>query len=640
MARAGAPIAPYGSLFQWVGGLRDMIVSTTTPSRIAPTAVPTFFGLLFIVSFIAAFCGVPDAAAGERFRHGIAMHGEPALPEGFAVFPYLNGEAPRGGRLTIGAQGTFDGLNPYVVKGVSAAQGITTLTVESLMKRSLDEPFTLYGLIAESIETPDDRSWVTFRLDPRARFSDGQPITAADVVFSFELLKTKGRPNTRASYGKVSSVETPDARTIRFDIAASGDRELPLILGLMPILPRHATDPDTFDQTGFAPLTGSGPYKITSVKPGQSVTYTRNAGYWGADLPVMRGSANFDEIRYDYYRDANSLFEAFKAGLVDIRFEGDATRWTSGYDIPAVADGRIVREAIPTRLPKGMSGFVYNTRRAVFARARVREALGYLFDFEWVNRNLFGGVYTRTASYFDGSVLSASGRPADATERSLLAPFPGAVRDDVMAGRWRPPVSDGSGRDRDMAKRALALLDEAGYALVDRRMRKRDSGELLAFEILVVSREHERLALNFADGLARIGVVASIRLVDSVQNERRRQRFDFDMLIASFNVSPSPGNEQAFRWGSDQADREGSFNFAGVRSPAVDAMIEAMLTATGREDFTSAVRALDRVLLSGFYVMPLFHLNDLWIARWSTVARPEILPLLGAAPETWWRQSR
>jgi peptide/nickel transport system substrate-binding protein len=298
-----------------------------------------------------------------------------------------------------------------------------------------------------------------------------------------------------------------------------------------------------------------------------------------------------------------------------------------------------VRESLPLRLPRGMSGFVFNTRRPFFGDARVRQALGYLFDFEWVNRNLFGGVYTRTASYFDASDLSADGHPADARERALLAPFAGAVLPDVMEGRWRPPVSDGSGRDRDMARHALALLDQAGYGLTGGRLRQRDGGETLAFEIMVVSRDHERLALNFADGLSRIGVAARVRLVDPVQYERRRQHFDYDMLIASWPVSPSPGNEQFFRFGAASADREGSFNFAGVKSPAVDAMIEAMLAARGRDEFVAAVRALDPVLVSGFYVVPLFHVADQWLARASAIGRPATLPLLGAVPETWWRQA-
>jgi peptide/nickel transport system substrate-binding protein len=585
----------------------------------------------------AAATPVPAADAP---RHGLAMHGAPALPSGFESFPYVNPQAPKGGRLVLGVQGTFDSLNPFPVKGLTAAHGVAGFVIEPLMRRSLDEPFTLYPLIARAVEMPEDRSAITFLIDERAAFSDGHPVTSEDVRFSFDLLRTKGRPNYRNSYDKVSGVETPDPRTIRFALSDAEDRELPLILGLMPVLPKHAVDPDAFEASTFQPLLGSGPYLTQTIRPGESVTYRRNPAYWGAGHPANRGAYNFDEIRYDYYRDANALFEAFKAGLYDVRIETDPTRWLTGYDIPAVREGRIVREEVPNRLPKGMAGFVFNTRRPVFEDVRVREALGLLFDFAWVNKNLFGGVYRRTASYFDESDLSAHGRPADNKERALLAPYPEAVRPDILEGRWEPPASDGSGRDRDPARRALALLAEAGFERVGDGLRSRTTGEPLGFEILVVSRDQERIALNYAGSLARIGVAARVRLVDIVQYERRRQRFDFDMMIASWPVSPSPGNEQFFRWGSASADREGSFNFAGVKAPAVDAMIQALLTAERRDDFAAAVRALDRVLLSGFYVVPLYHLPNQWIAHDAGVRRPAETPLLGPLIEIWWREGR
>jgi peptide/nickel transport system substrate-binding protein len=604
------------------------------PSRPKPGAS----ALLALAAGAALAVMAPSAAVRAEGRHGLAMHGSPALPGDFTHFPYVNPEAPQGGRIVLGVQGTFDSLNPFPVKGLTAAHGITSFLVETLMRRSLDEPFTLYPLVAQAIEMPEDRSAITFRLDPRARFSDGKPVTAADVRFTFELLRERGRPNYRNSYAKVARVDVPDAHTIRFDLAGAGDRELPLILGIMPVLAQHAIDPATFDATSFQPLLGSGPYKVASVRPGESITYRRDPDYWGAHLPANRGTFNADEVRYDYYRDANSLFEAFKAGLYDYRIETDPTRWLKGYDIPAVHDGRIAREALPNRLPKGMSGFVFNTRRPPFDDVRVREALGFLFDFEWTNKILFGGVYRRTGSYFEGSPdLSARGRPADAAERALLVAHPGVVRDDILGGRWQPPVSDGSGRDRQNARRALALLAEAGFSLVDGTLR-RGADEPLAFEIMVISRDQECVALTLATSLARVGVGARIRLVDSVQFERRRQRYDFDMMIASWPVSPSPGNEQVFRWGSVSAEREGSFNFAGARSPAVDAMIEAMLTATGQGDFAAAVRALDRVLLSGFYVIPLYHLPDLWQAYDARLKRPSAVPLFGPAIELWWRE--
>jgi peptide/nickel transport system substrate-binding protein len=594
--------------------------------------------LLLAAAFLLS--GVELAAASEQavLRHGIAMHGEPALEPGFEHLPYANPQAPRGGRITLGLQGTFDSLNPLIVLGV-APDVVPRYVLQSLMMRSTDEPFTIYGLVARSIEMPEDRSSITFNLDPRARFSDGHPLTAEDVRFSFEALRTYGKPFYRSSFGQVRSVEILGPHRIRFDLSGSNDRELPLLLGMsMPIFAAHATRLETFDKTSLTPLVGSGPYALTEVRPGERVVLTRRKDYWGEDLPITRGLYNFDEIRYDFYRDANSLFEAFKAGLYDFRIEGDPGQWATGYDIPAVRDGRIVRETLTTRLPKGMSGFVFNTRKPLFADIRVREAISYLFDFDWVNRNLFFGQLTRSDSYFSGSDLASTGRPADERERALLAAFPGTVREDILEGRWEPPAGDGSGRDRDMARRALALLSEAGWVLENDVLRRKGSGEPFAFEMLVNSRSQERLALNFSQSLGRIGIQARVRLVDDVQYWRRLARFDFDMVQWLWAGTPSPGNEQRTRWGSAEAGRSGSHNHAGVASPAVDRLIDALLEAKGREDFVSAVRALDRTLLSGFYVVPLFYLKDQWLAYSGDLKRPDRTPLMGTNVDTWWRQ--
>jgi peptide/nickel transport system substrate-binding protein len=593
--------------------------------------------LSLLAGIVLASLGPMVAAQAETLRHGIAMHGEPALPPDFPQLPYANPDAPKGGRITLAIQGTFDSLNPLIVIGV-APPAVPEYVLQSLMMRSRDEPFTVYGLIAESVELPEDRSSVTFHLNPKARFSDGHPLTAEDVRFTFELLKKHGKPFHRSSFGQVKAVDIQDPRRIRFDLSGSNDRELPLIIATMPIFPAHATNPDTFDRTTLTPPIGSGPYAITEVRPGERIVLKRRKDFWAEDLPILRGLYNFDEIRYDFYRDANTLFEAFRAGLYDYRLEGDPGRWATGYDFSSVQSGRIVRETVPIRLPKGMNGFVFNTRRPIFQDPRVREALGYLFDFDWINRNLFYGLLTRSDSYFAGSELSSAGRPADERERALLASFPGAIREDILEGRWAPPAPDGSGRDRDMARRALSVLAEAGWTLKDEVLRKEGTGEPFTFEMLVSSSQQERLALNYAQALERIGVKARVRLVDNVQYWRRLSQFDFDMVQWVWPASASPGNEQRNRWSSTAAKRNGSLNYSGATSPAIDRMIDALLEAKTREEFVSSVRALDRALLSGFYVIPLFYVGDQWLAYDSGLKKPDKTPLFGPFIDAWWRQ--
>jgi len=590
--------------------------------------------LAAVVGVLVAACVSPG---GAEPRHAIAMHGEPELARGFPHFAYAHPQAPKGGRLIHGIIGTFDSLNPFIVKGLAIPE-FRGAVIESLMTRGYDEPFTLYGLLAQTIDTDEARSFVTFTIDPRAKFSDGEPVTAEDVIFSWRLLRDRGRPNFLAYYGKVAGAAALGERVVRFDLSGANDRELPMILGLMPVLPQHAVDPATFEQTSFTAPIGSGPYRVDKVEPGSSVTLRRNPDYWGRELAVNRGLWNFDEIRFDFYREANTQFEAFKAGLYDVRAETDPGRWETGYDIPAARDGRIVKEAFASSAPKLMSTFVFNTRRAVFADARVREAILDLFDFEWMNHNFFFDLYRRTTSYFDGSELSAHGRPADDRERALLAPFPGAVRADVLAGTWSPPVTDGSGRDRTALKRAIALLAAAGLDLANGVLRRRADDVPFAFEILVTTKDQERLALTFARDLRRAGIAARVRLVDAVQFEQRRQTFDFDMIPFEWQQSLSPGNEQSFYWGSAAADAPGSRNYMGVKSAAIDALIAAMLDARSREDLVAAVRALDRVLISGFYVVPLFHLPAQWVARWTRIAHPERTSKSGYLPETWWHQ--
>ena len=603
-------------------------------TRAAILALP-----LALLAFAPAVGGDAPADPALRPTHGLAMHGEPALPADFDHFPYADPAAKKGGRLRVGLPGTFDSLNPFNLKSGSAAQGLVNNIFQPLMARSQDEPFTLYPLIAQSIDIDPARTHITFHLDPRAHFSDGKPLTADDVLFSFELLKTKGRPQQRIAYNLVRAIDAPDPHTVRIDITGVGDRELPLILAIMPVLPKHATDVARFADATLSRPIGSGPYVIVDARAGDRLLLRRDPDYWGKDLPSQRGFFNFDEIDIQYYRDGNSLFEAFKAGLLDYRDETSTTRWSTGYDFPAARDGRITRETLKNETPKGLEGFVFNTRRPLFRDIRLREALGLMFDFEWVNANLYSGLYTRTKSFFDDSELSAAGRPADARERALLAPFPDAVRADILEGRWRPPISDGTGRDREMAKRALTLLAEAGYRVEDGRLTK--DGAPVSFEIMVKDRAQERLALNYASTLQRIGVDARVRLVDEVQYQRRRQKFDFDMMIGQWLASASPGNEQRMRWGSVSANQEASFNLAGAASPAIDAMIGALLAAESHEDFVAAVRAFDRVLLSGFYVVPLFHARGQWLAHSKDIVPPSrpprySAPMFSPTLEAWW----
>ncbi len=577
-----------------------------------------------------------NTASAEE-SYALAMHGAPALPADFAHLPYADPDAPKGGRLVQGILGTFDSLNPLIVRGL-AVQQIRGFVVESLMARGNDEAFTLYGLLAKSVETDDIRTYVTFRLDPRARFSDGKQVTAEDVLFSWALLRDKGRPNHRQYYSKVAKAEALDPLTVKFDLGDAHDRELPLILGLMPILPRHAVDATTFDETSMSPPLGSGPYRVTAVKPGASVTLTRNPDYWGRDLPANRGLWNFDEIRLDFYREANGQFEAFRRGLYDFRVENEPLRWHDGYDFPAARSGEVIRDTIKTGVPQPAEFLVFNTRRPVFSDIRVRQALTLLFDFEWINRNYFFGLYGRTASFFAGSELSAYGHAADDRERELLKPFVSRISPDILEGSYRLPVSDGSGRDRATLRSALALLSQAGYELDGTMLRQRSTKMPLTFEILVTTRDQERIALAYARDLKRAGIEASVRAVDAVQFDQRRLSFDFDMIQNRWDQSLSPGNEQSFYWGSEAADIQGTRNYMGVKDPAIDIIIAAILEARERSAFVSAVRALDRTLMSGFYAIPLFNVQEQWIARWNRIERPAVTALTGYLPETWWQR--
>jgi peptide/nickel transport system substrate-binding protein len=603
-----------------------------TPNR---TDTHTLLGVM-LCGLFALFALPPAPGAAERAerQHGIAMHGKPALAPGFPHLDYVNPEAPKGGRITLGVLGTYDSLNPLIIRGV-APPDIRGLVYESLLARNAAEPFSLYGLVAQTISVPDDRSSITFHLDPRARFSDGKQITADDVFFSWELLKAKGRPYMRSYYVKVTQAEIIDPSTIRFEFANGPDREIPLILGLMPILPKHAIDIETFDRPTLDPPLGSGPYVIDNVEAGKSFTYRRNPDYWAHDLPIRRGLFNADELRMLYFNDGTALFEALKSGKLDYRNERDPGRWLTGYDFPAVRDGRLRKYTFETNQPAGMTGFVFNMRRAKFSNPKVRKALLLAFDSRRVNKQLFHDLFARTQSFFARSPLASTGHPASAKENALLAPYLDHVKPSIIAGDWRIPETGDDPGNRQNLRRAFNLLQSAGYRLANSSLVDA-SGEPLAIEFLVTSRAQARIAVDFAENLKRLGIKASIRQVDDSQYWSRTKSFDFDIIQWTYNASLSPGNEQIHRWTSTYADVEGSLNFAGVKNPAVDAMVQAMLETDSRDDFEAAVRAFDRVLLSGDYILPLFHPPGIWIAASDRLAFPKTKAEFGTDISMWW----
>lgn len=563
------------------------------------------------------------------------MHGAPALQPNFTHFPYVDLQASKGGQLNLGQMGTFDSLNPFIVKGV-APEGLRGLVYESLLARSADEPFSLYPLIAQSIEVPPDRSTITFHLDPKATFSDGKPITADDVIFSHDLLRRKGRPYLRSHYSKVSLVERLDNRAVKFHFRQRGDREIPLIIGLMPILPKHALDAETFDQTSLNPPIGSGPYTVGKLEPGRSLRFQRNPDYWGADIPTRRSQHNFDEIRLLFYRDQTAIFEAFKTGAVDVREEKNPARWIDGYDFPAVKDGRIRRDTFQSGAPAGMTGLVFNTRQPKFSDLRVRQALALAFDGPSINQSLFHGRFVRTDSYFAGSHLASTGRPADAREQALLRPYKSQILPEVMNGTWQISSNGAHTNQRKNLRKAFGLLQSAGYTLNNRRLINQASGAPLDIEFLVTTGAQERIALTYAATLKRLGIKPTVRKIEPSQYWARIGDFEFDMIQWHYSASLSPGNEQINRWSTTAADIKRSLNYAGVKNPAVDAMITKLLEATERDEFISAVRALDRALLSGTYLIPLFHVPEKWYGVWHQLRHPKRTPLLGTDFSLWW----
>lgn len=579
------------------------------------------------------------AAIGLIKSHAVSLVDQPVLAPNFTHFPYANRNAPKGGMVRLGMLGTFENLNRFNIKALRAPLYLVGAVYESLMTRSQDETKTFYPLIAQSIELDDRREHVVFHLDSRARFSDKKPITSEDVLFTVDVLKSSGPPSFRQAFGLIKSVDASDPQTVRFDLTGANDRELPLTLASMPVLPKHATDAEHFAEASLRPPVASGPYLVTEVKAGERLTLRRDPDYWGRDLPTRRGLFNIDELTIEYYKDAETLFEAFKAGLVDFREEQSAMRWATGYDFPALAHGEVTKQALRPTRPIGMEGFVFNLRKETFRDVRLREAISMMYDFEWINANYFGGQYRRTKSYFDESVYSSSGKAASDAERSLLARFPDVVRKDVLEGKWQPSRHDGSGRDREIPRAAIKLLSDAGYKRTPKGLER--DGKDVSFEIMVRNRDEEKLALHFAQSLGALGIEAQVRLYEEAQYNRRRQQFDYDMLIGQWLTAAAPGGEQRSRWGTGSSNQPASINLAGAELPAIDAMIDAMVASRTEADLVSAARALDRILLSGFYFVPLHHASETWVAYTAKLHHPENQPKFPLLPygmilDSWW----
>jgi peptide/nickel transport system substrate-binding protein len=595
----------------------------------------------FLMACAAIMLGLPATLGHAAPLHGIAMHGEPALPADYKHFSYVNPDVKKGGRIAYGVVGTFDSLNPFILKSMrTTARGMWdpefgNLVYESLMVRSRDEAFTMYGLLAESVEWDDDRSFIQFNLNPKARWADGKPVTPDDVIFTFELMRDKGRAPFSIRLNAVEKLEKVGENSVRFTFNDKGDREAPLLIALSPILPKHATNVESFDRSSLAFPLGSGPYKVKAVKPGERIVYERDPNYWGKDIPAKVGFDNYDEISVEYFLQDNSLFEAFKKGVVDLYPEGNPTKWARGYDFPAVQSGAVVKDAVKSKLPPVMFGFVFNTRRPVFQNPDLRKALLFAFDFEWVNRTLFENAYTRTESFWQNTELSSLNAPIDARERELLGDAVDRIDPAILEGTYRLPVTDGSGRDRKVLREAMTYFKKAGYAIKDGRMVDA-SGNALAFEIMTQNADQEKLALAYQRFLSALGVKVTLRTVDDSQYQSRSQTFDYDVIMKAFLSSLSPGLEQVRRWGSQARDTEGSESFAGVADPDIDRVMTAILTARTAEDFRSAVRLQDRLLLSGNYVVPLYHLGEQWIARHKHIGRPQVTPLWGFQLPAWW----
>lgn len=584
---------------------------------------------LGVVLMLMATSGVADTLPVPTV-HALALYDDPALPANFDHLPYANPDAPKGGTLRRAASGSFDSTNPFIIQGTPAS-GLEQI-YDTLMASSADEPFTMYGLLAAGVRLDPDRHWIEFDLRPEARFHDGTPVTAADVVFSFRLLRDKGSPFYRAYYAAVDSVTALDTHRVRFDFPTNDSRELPLILGQLPVLPKHYWQGRDFTRPTLDKLLGSGPYAIADVDPGRRIVYRRVDDYWGRDLPINRGRYNIDRLVYDYYRDQSVALEAFLAGALDLRLESSAKNWATAYDTPAVADGAIRRVIVPDGQPAGMQGYIINTRRPALSDPRVRHALSLAFDFDWLNQHIFYGAYRRTQSYFQNSEMAASGLPGPA-ELQLLTPY----RDQLPAAVFDQPLPMAQPQAlRPRLRQALELLREAGYEVRNGVMVERQSGRPLTLEFLLYDSQFERITQPFVHNLARLGIQSRIRVVDVNQYLSRLRQFQFDLIVGSYPQSANPGNEQRDFWTSAYAETPQSRNLAGVSDPVVDALVDDLIRADSRSALDTAARALDRVLRWGFYVVPQWNFDGTRVALWNKFGYPQPFPRYTPDFSVWW----
>ena len=572
---------------------------------------------------------------GIEYQHGVAMHGDLKYPKNFKKFDYASDKAYKGGTIKLSSIGTFDNLNPYILKGVAAWQ--TTYLFETLMKSSFDEPFSQYGLIAKSVKIPEDRSWIIFKIRKIAKFSNGEKIKPEDIIFSFNILTTKGHPIYKTYYGQVDKVEKFSENEVKFSFKGDPNPELPLIIGYqLPIFSKKYWDGKEFDKTTLNPPLGSGPYLVSDVKPGRSITLKKNPNYWGNKINVNVGRFNFDTIHTDFYRDETVALEAFKSGAYDFKQENSSKNWATAYKFGAVKEGRVKVEEIKYFRPSGMQGFAFNMRKSIFQNINVRKALTYAFDFEWSNRNLFYNAYTRTKSFFDNSDLSSQSFPSE-EELVILEKYRGKIPEEIFTSIFSPPNTDDENGLRKNLRFARRLLKEEGWIIKNDVLTNRETGEIFKFEILLRSPLFERIVLPMKRNLKKLGIEVSIRTVqDDSQYIRRLEDFDYDMIVVNYGSIISPGNEQKNYWGSSTADQPGSPNYMGVKNPVLDEIIDELISAKSRQELVTYTKVLDRILLFNYYLIPQFHIGHYRVAYWNKLSRPAISPKYDLGFDFWW----